>query len=75
MKIPPIAANKLNLTDFIATISGIAMSANLKNMEPKEKKKDFPRDLPAFSGMASPSKMKFIMLKNVPKIKPLPTAL
>ena len=43
MKIPPIAANKLNLTDFIATISGIAMSANLKNMEPKEKKKDFSK--------------------------------
>jgi len=70
-----MTANKLNLTDFIAMISGIAIIANLNKREPKEKKKVFPRDIPIFKGRASPIKMKLMMLKNVPRINPLPTAL
>ncbi len=40
----------------------------------KEKKKDFPCDLPTFNGRVSPNKTKFMMLKNVPRINPFPTA-
>ena len=69
-----MTANKLNLTDFIAMISGIAIIANLNKREPKDKKKVFPRDLPTFIGSVSPIKMKLMMLKNVPRINPFPTA-
>ena len=75
MKIPPItAANKLNLSNLMRPSVGIAISAYRKIIEPREKKKVFPRDLPASSGMALPINMKLMMLKNAPRINPFPTA-
>jgi hypothetical protein len=44
----------------------------LKYIEPREIKKVLPFDLPILSGSVSPIRIKFTILKTVPKISALP---
>jgi hypothetical protein len=54
-------------------IIGTARRIYLKKMEPREKKKVLLLDLPIRRGRVSPIIIKLIILKIVPKIRPLPT--
>ena len=73
MKIPRIAAIKLNCSNFNAVMSGMANNRYLKMMEPMEIENVFLFDLPNLSIIVLPIKIKLRTLKTVPKIKPLAT--
>jgi hypothetical protein len=71
-----ITAIRLNLCgNFMPRIIGTAKSTYLEIMEPNEIRYVFLRDLPTLWGRTSPIKAKFIELKRVPRINPLPTVL
>lgn len=59
----------------MAKIIGIANKKNLTAIEARDREKVFPFVFPILCGIASPIKIKFTILKTVPRIKPLPRGL
>jgi len=73
-KMPTTTETKSKETDLMATIIGIARRMYLVKIEPNLIKPALGRDCLMVIGMDFPKRIKLIILKQVPRIRPLAIA-